>query len=233
MYSVVLMMALSGSADVPAWGKGGGCMGGGWGGGCNGGGYSCGGGWGGGCRGGRGGFLGGLFGKHRGGGCSGNYGCGCNGGYGGGYGGCSGYVNSGCGCCGSAAPAGCYGGAPPVAAPVDGAPATPATPATPPENLPAPKGENKGALAPAPATIHVSLPADAKLFVNDFAVKATGSERVLVSPTLNRGLDYVYTLKAETIQDGRTVTVSRQVFVRAGETTRVAVELPASSVALR
>lgn len=237
MYSVVLMMALSGSADVPAWGKGGGCYGGG--GGCyGGGGSSC---RGGGFLGGRGscgggGFLGGMLGKHRGGGCSG-YGGGCSG-YGSGYGGCSGY-GGGCSgyghgngygnCCGNVSYGGCVGSA----GCVGGAPATTLPPVTspkPPEKVPSPKKET---MAPAPATIFVSLPAEAKLIVDDVVTKSTSSDRVFVSPALPRGQDFSYTLTAEVVRDGKAVSVSRKVAVRAGEETRVSLELPAVSVALK
>ena len=115
MYSIVMLMAMSGAPEMPAFG-GRGC-----GGGC--GGYSCGGGYA--CGGGCGGRLGGgLFGgRMR--GCGGCYG-GC-GGYSGGYG-CGGYeshgcygghaVSSGCGCCGHMASTGySHGGMMMVAAP--------------------------------------------------------------------------------------------------------------------
>jgi len=146
MYSMVLMVALTGGVDtIDGHRRGGGCSGGCYGGGyagCYGGGYgSCyGGSFGAGCSGwlasssygcygggyascsggGHHGRRGGLFGGrhgHRGGGCSG----GC---YGGGYGGCygGGYGGGYGGCYGSgyggAMMGGCYGGAPVMTGPV-------------------------------------------------------------------------------------------------------------------
>ena len=168
MYSVVLMMALTGGAEVPQSHNGGGCWGSSYG--CNGG-YSCNGG---GCHG------GGLFRGHGGhgcnggcsgyatvsygcNGCSGGYGCnggGCNGGHrllGGGLfnrhrGGCSGTVSSCCApvssCCAPVA-APCCGGV--ITAPAV-MPATPgAVPASPmPKPATPAAGTIKGSVEPMP-----------------------------------------------------------------------------------
>ncbi len=209
MYSVVLMMALTSGGDVPAWG---GCRGGCYGGcyGCYGGCYGgrrhgccgCYGGCYGGCHGCRGGCFGGR--KH---GCCGCYG-GCYGGYGC-YGGC--YGGYGCfGCAGG------VGGAivpgtivPPVA------PAAPAAPATP----------KKTTLEDsAPATLIVTVPADARLSIDGEATTSTATQRIFVSPALNFGREYHYTLQAEFQKNGKIVTVSKEVMVRAGEETRVTLD---------
>jgi uncharacterized protein (TIGR03000 family) len=101
-----------------------------------------------------------------------------------------------------------------------GAPVMPGTPVTPvkPETIKKPK---TGVMAPAPATIIVSLPADASLLVDGAATTSTSTQRVFVSPELNPGRDYHYTLKAEWVRDGKSVAVSKEVAVRAGEETRV------------
>jgi uncharacterized protein (TIGR03000 family) len=148
---------------------------------------------------------------HRGGcGCGGqSYSCGCEGGRhhrrGGGCG-------SGCGSCGYAG--GCsscgsgyaYGGS-------YGACATCA-------NGICPIG---GAVveAEAPATIVVSLPADAKLLIDDAATTSTSERRVFVSPNLPTGKEFHYTLKAEIPVNGKAQVVSQVVTVRAGEQTDV------------
>jgi uncharacterized protein (TIGR03000 family) len=245
MYSLVLMMALSGGVEAPAGHHDcGGCYG------CCGG-YSCGGGCygccGGSCHGGHGhhGCHGGhsMFGHHHHDSC-----CGCCGGYssccgssccGGYYGCCGGYS----GCCGGyygcnggycggwsayTGCNGCYGG---MAAPT--APVTPPAPTPPPDSgkpmtpddMPKPKpktgGGTDGANIPAPATILVSLPADAKLMIDDTTTKSTSAARVFVSPELAPGQQFHYTLKAEIVRDGQTLTVTEQVAVRAGAETRV------------
>jgi uncharacterized protein (TIGR03000 family) len=250
MYSVVLMMALSGGSEAVDFGhKGGrgGCSGGGYatsGYGCTGGygyggyapvsygctgsygyvgsygGYGCSGGYAsGGCSGGRR-----HHGHHRrggGGGCCGTVSYGSYGCYGGGYGypvsyGCTGgYVG------GYGAPMsyGCTGGyvggsnVPAFSAPAPAAPSTT-------EPIPAPK-EKKTSQLNAPATIYVSLPADAKLTVDGQSTTSTSSERVLVTPEIASGSQFVYTLRAEIVRDGQSLSLSRRVAVSAGETVEV------------
>jgi uncharacterized protein (TIGR03000 family) len=75
--------------------------------------------------------------------------------------------------------------------------------------------------AAAPATITVSVPADAKLFVDDAATTSVSETRTFTSPTLNTGKDYHYTLKAEIVRQGQKLTASERVTVRAGEETKV------------
>jgi uncharacterized protein (TIGR03000 family) len=112
-----------------------------------------------------------------------------------------------------------------------------AAPAPAPAPKPAPKIEGKeepkGAAIPAPATIVVSLPAEAKLTIDDAATRSTSSVRVFSTPTLDNGKDFFYTLKAEIVRDGQTVTATKKVAVRAGEETRVALEFPVANVASR
>ena len=61
----------------------------------------------------------------------------------------------------------------------------------------------KTGMAPAPATLIVSLPADAKLTIDDSPTASTSAERTFVSPTLKPGQDYNYTLKAEMVRDAQ------------------------------
>jgi uncharacterized protein (TIGR03000 family) len=86
---------------------------------------------------------------------------------------------------------------------------------------------------PASATILVSLPADARLLIDDQATTSTGYSRLFVSPTLNPGREYHYTLKAQAVRDGKTVTAERVITVRAGETTPASLKLPEIGVAQR
>src|SRR5579871_2913635 len=224
MYSIVLMMALSGSGDTAQAGlfhhrcSGGDC-----------GGYAaCTGGYG--CTGYAAGCCGGghhrLFGHHRGHGChggyavcSGGYGCtggyaayGCHGGYGG-YG-CTGGYMGGVGCAGGymMAPPG------PGMAPMPATGKAPEGGKT--EKAPAPKPKEQGSVS-APATIVVSLPAEAKLTVDGVATQSTSATRVFATPALDRGNEYFYTLTAEIARNGKTVTATKKVAVRAGEETRV------------
>jgi uncharacterized protein (TIGR03000 family) len=213
MYSVVLMMALTSGAETPAFFKRG-CSG------CSGSscaGASCGGG--GGCSGRRGLFSGLCGGGHK-----RSRGChGCSGGSG--YSCCGAAVScgGGYGCAGS----GSCGGVAPAPAPM---PAKP--PVKKPEPVKKPPEEKEETLAPtAPATILVSLPADAKLFVDDAATTSTTASRTFVTPALENGKTYGYTLKAEVVRDGKVVSTAKQIEVRAGATSTVTLELPAETVA--
>jgi uncharacterized protein (TIGR03000 family) len=227
MYSVVLMMALTSGGDVPALGHGCcGCYGGGYGGcmgcygGCYGGGY-------GGCM----GCYGGCYGGHKHGCRGGHHGCwggghGCHGGhrkhgccgcYGGGYGyGC-------CGCYGGGyghGCMGCYGGGG-VAAPVVPGMAVPSGNPVAPATTPAPSKKSTSLEAAAPATLIVTVPAEARLTIDGEATTSTATQRVFTTPALNYGRDYTYTVQVEFQKDGKTLALSKEVVVKAGEQTRV------------
>jgi uncharacterized protein (TIGR03000 family) len=70
------------------------------------------------------------------------------------------------------------------------------------------------------ATLVVTLPADARLKIDDYRTTSTSGERVFNTPALKVGQDFHYTLTAEV--NGRSVT--REVTVRGGETTRVSLD---------
>ncbi|HTU90350.1 MAG TPA: TIGR03000 domain-containing protein [Gemmataceae bacterium] len=206
MFSVVLMAALTTGMDLPDRG---GCRGGG-GGGCHGrrGGGCCG------CYGGGGGCYGGGYGGCYGGGYGMGYG-GCHGGYGMGYGGCHGGYGMGYG--------GCYGGGVMMQGMPKGAEKI--------DKKPSEKKEES--LAPAPATILVQLPAEAKLLIDNEATTSTGGSRVFQSPTLNPGKEYHYTLTAEIVRNGKPIKAEQVVAVKAGQITPVTLTLPAPGVAQR
>jgi uncharacterized protein (TIGR03000 family) len=84
-----------------------------------------------------------------------------------------------------------------------------------------------------PATLVVNLPAQAKLTVDDYATRSVTSVRTFTTPNLEAGTTYYYTLKAEVVRDGQTLTTNKRVAVRAGEETQVSLEFPAASVAQR
>jgi uncharacterized protein (TIGR03000 family) len=226
MYSVVLMMALTGGAESTDFGRRGGCHG------CNGGctgvvaascsGCSC----------------------HGSRGCHGSYGCNggssCHGGRGGlfhrnrgGCHGCSGYCNGGCyGCTGcSGISHGCCGGT--YVVPSGAAPATNMPKEMPKETVPTPPAPPAKGETSASATIVVIVPADARLTVDGNPTTSTSERRVFVSPALETGSDYVYSIQAEVVRDGRTVTQTREITVRAGLTTNVPFSFPTESVASR
>jgi uncharacterized protein (TIGR03000 family) len=201
MYSVVMMMALTGSAETTELGNR--CCG------CSGGRVAHG------CSG-----FGRCHGRehHR---CSGsaaccgvrnhNHGCagrtcagsGCFGGHR--HNRCCGaaVVNT---CCGTAAPTGDKG--------------------APPAKKEMPKVPMTEAMNFAPATIIVMLPANARLTVDGATTISTAARRIFVTPALEVGSDYVYNLTAEIIRDGKTITESQSVTVTGGRTNEVVFNFP-------
>jgi len=119
---------------------------------------------------------------------------------------------------------GCAGGD--YAAPV----IAPAVPAAPPAKKVMP--DEKGA-ANTPATIIVNLPADAKLSIDGATTNSTSAQRSFVSPPLQTGKDYVYTLTATVVRDGQTLEQSQRVSVRPGAETRVQLDFKGDKVASR
>ena len=87
----------------------------------------------------------------------------------------------------------------------------------------------------APATIVVSLPADANLKIDGTATTQTSGVRHFTTPTLAAGQTFVYTLTAEVVRGGETLTSVQKVTVRAGEQTNVSlpVEQFATTLAMR
>jgi uncharacterized protein (TIGR03000 family) len=73
----------------------------------------------------------------------------------------------------------------------------------------------------APAAVCVHLPADARLTFDGEATRSTASERRFVTPLLEAGKSYRYTLRATFVRGGNVVNVERQVVVEAGQETEV------------
>jgi uncharacterized protein (TIGR03000 family) len=84
----------------------------------------------------------------------------------------------------------------------------------------------------APATIIVMVPADARLTVDGNATTSTTARRVLVTPSLEVGSEYVYSLTASVVVDGQIVPQTQNVTVRGGSTTQVSFDF-ATTVASR
>lgn len=76
------------------------------------------------------------------------------------------------------------------------------------------------------ATIVVSLPANAKLTIDDEATTSTSARRVFISPDLPAGKEFHYTLKAEVLVDGKPQVVAQVVAVKAGQETQVTLSMP-------
>jgi uncharacterized protein (TIGR03000 family) len=63
----------------------------------------------------------------------------------------------------------------------------------------------------------IIVPADAKLYIENQPTQLTGTRREFVSPRLEAGKDYIYTLKAEVESDGKRVTGTEELPVKAGD----------------
>lgn len=112
--------------------------------------------------------------------------------------------------------------------------APPAAPAPAPQpNGPAPAPGEIPPQTPAPdssawlnnATLNVSVPAEAKVFVNGMATKSAGADRHYVSKGLRYGYNYSYEIRAELVRDGRTITQTKVVRLSAGGNSDVTFEL--------
>jgi len=110
-----------------------------------------------------------------------------------------------------------------------GAPSMPAAPGGSTNPTPAPGPSSDAPPTPMPTTMYrsmngsqtamlnVSVPSDAKVFVNGAATTSTGNDRQFVSRGLNAGNKYAYEVRAEYEQDGKTVTQTKSVTLGPGE----------------
>ncbi len=101
-----------------------------------------------------------------------------------------------------------------------------------------PKGEKiqepkKTGAVNVPATIIVSLPADARLTVDGAPTTSTSERRTLMTPVLEGDSTYVYTMQAEITREGRVQTETQQVTVRGGQVSNVRFNFSTQSVASR
>lgn len=78
------------------------------------------------------------------------------------------------------------------------------------------------------AVLTVSVPADARVFVNDLPTTSTGSLRRYVSNGLRYGYNYTYHIRAEIVRDGQTLTETKTVKLQAGDASKVEFALNAS-----
>lgn len=147
---------------------------------------------------------------------------GCNGGYvgacyGGGYGGCYGGGGYGGGCYGG----GSYGmpRGEPLKMPGE------KKPEKPPEEINKPIGQK------APARIVVSLPADARLTIDDYTSPALSDTHIIECSALGTEETRTYVLTARAMRDGKMQSVEERVTVRGGEAKKVTLTLPTSVAA--
>ena len=75
----------------------------------------------------------------------------------------------------------------------------------------------KEASAAAPATVVVKAPLDVHITVNGQPAERTEATQVFTTPSLDAGRTYSYEFQAEAVRDGKTVTRTRKVIVKAGQ----------------
>ena len=79
----------------------------------------------------------------------------------------------------------------------------------------------------APATLIITLPAGARLKIDDTATaERPETTRTFETPNLQPGRQYSYTLTAEVQRDGKPVVVQQRAIVSAGQETRVTINMP-------
>src|SRR5262249_47647198 len=81
------------------------------------------------------------------------------------------------------------------------------------------------------AYVVVTLPEDAQLYFDGSLTTQVGDTRTFVTPPLQAGSTYSYQLKAEALRGGKVVSQSRQIQVKAGQTTRLSFDLGAGPAA--
>jgi len=93
------------------------------------------------------------------------------------------------------------------------------------------KGKTGSTQAESTGVILVSLPAEARLTVDGQPTTSTSATRTLVSPNLQSGYEYTYTLRAEITRDGQTLAQTQRVAVRAGAQSTVSFDFSPTGVA--
>lgn len=89
-----------------------------------------------------------------------------------------------------------------------------------------PQPGNNTSLRSGKALLTVSVPNDAKVFVNGVATSSKGGQRTYVSRGLSNGFRYTYEVRVEAKRDGKVVEEVKTVQLRAGENADLAFDLP-------
>jgi uncharacterized protein (TIGR03000 family) len=72
----------------------------------------------------------------------------------------------------------------------------------------------------------VQVPADARLIVNGYETKSTGTLREFASSGLKSGYRYQYAIQAQVVRNGQTITANRTVYLQGGLNESVVFDLP-------
>lgn len=87
------------------------------------------------------------------------------------------------------------------------------------EGVPAPMPKKAGEQASARVT--VTVPTDARVWVDNVECPLSSSVRSFNTPALDVGTRYTYNIKAEIVRDGRTVSETQRIILVPGQETRV------------
>jgi uncharacterized protein (TIGR03000 family) len=99
-------------------------------------------------------------------------------------------------------------------------PATPAAPAKPAEQMPPPKAP--GDMVLNQGKVIIEVPENAKLYVDNQLIKTPAGRRTFNTPTLQPGQAYFYVFRLEMDVNGKSQSETKQVIVRAGQSSEVA-----------
>lgn len=92
---------------------------------------------------------------------------------------------------------------------------------------PRPAGSEEEQEPTAPATILASVPANAEIWLDGKQTRQAGSQRLFVTPPLERGQSYSYEVRVHwTARDGTIVDLTRVIRVQAGRQTNLGVAAP-------
>jgi uncharacterized protein (TIGR03000 family) len=128
------------------------------------------------------------------------------------------------GCLGSSScfgsSSGCFGTPvtttpPPVVAPPKTTPFVPTEPKVMPPKV--------GMIDAQPALIALTVPADAEVTIDGIRTVSTSTNRVYSTPAIESDKVYFYTIQSQVVRDGKTISNTERVAVRAGETTTVVI----------
>jgi uncharacterized protein (TIGR03000 family) len=75
----------------------------------------------------------------------------------------------------------------------------------------------------------VSVPEDAKIYVNNYLTTTPGTVREYISRNLNIGEKYAYEIRAEVVRDGKVITETKKIDLQAGAANELAFDFPAAS----
>ena len=85
-------------------------------------------------------------------------------------------------------------------------------------DLPMPKS---GTWNRVPGTILVSVPSNAVIYFDGVRMSVNSGNRRFTTPPLETGRTYYYTVRAEVVQGGQTITTTERVLVRSGQEAQV------------